>query len=191
MARVERFDLVSTAAMVHRVLVVEDDRETAQLLKEFLRKHGMDVVWAKDGGQAQSSFTMQQPDFVLLDLILPRESGFEVCERMKKSNKNVPIIVLTAIDMEDSRDLAARVGADGYVTKPFDPEQLLKRMHEIADFLWRKSHVEPEGPTHREDEDRVRFQCTCGRRFKVSSQHRGRILPCPQCGEPIMVPTSE
>src|SRR5687768_14523889 len=106
-------------AIVNRVLVVEDDRDEAEFLRTLLQQRGMDVDLAKDGGQAHATFTMRQPDFVLLDIILPNVSGFEVCEQLKRINDNVPIMFLTAIDRDDARDLARRVGADDYLTKPY------------------------------------------------------------------------
>ena len=71
---------------------------------------------------------MRKPDFVILDLILPGESGFEVCSRMKQANSTIPVLVLTAIDLPEARALADRVGADDYLTKPFDPDELVKRI---------------------------------------------------------------
>src|SRR5262245_60766976 len=72
-----------TPAIVHRILVVEDDAETAAFLKTFLEHEKFEVTIAKDAGQAHSIFVMKKPDFVVLDLILPGETGFEVCERLK------------------------------------------------------------------------------------------------------------
>ncbi len=176
----------SGGAIVHRILVVEDDPDEREFLKEFLRGKRYDVDVARDGGQAHSAYTMHQPDFVLMDFILPRESGFEVCERMKQINQNVPIMILSAIDMDDARDLAFRVGADGYMTKPFDPDELIVKMTEIADQVWRRSHGFDAPST---SDDRVRFNCTeCGKRMKVKAVHRGRTLNCPQCGQPVVVP---
>ncbi len=173
-------------AIIHRVLIVEDDPDEREFLKGFLTRKRYDVDVARDGGQAHSAFTMHQPDFVILDLILARESGFEVCERMKQINQNIPILILTAIDMDDARDLAFRVGADGYMTKPFDPEELVTRMTEIGDQVWRKSHGLESS---RVSDDRVKFHCPeCGKRMKVKAVHRGRTLNCPQCGQPVVVP---
>jgi DNA-binding response OmpR family regulator len=176
-------DLRTRGADPHHVLLVEDEPETAAFIKEFLEKRGHRVTIAKDGGQAQSTFVMRQPDFVLLDLILPGESGFEVCERMKHTDEKVPVMVLSAIDMDDARELASRVGADGYLTKPFDPEELFTQIHEIAQTVWARTHSDAP-----RDEQRIRFTCECGKKFKVSQVHRGRTLTCPECGEVLIVP---
>jgi len=172
-----------TGAVAHQILVVEDDPDTASVLKEALHANGFNASIAKDGGQAQSTFVMYKPDVVILDLILPKESGFEICERLKKTNESVPVIVLTAIDLPESRLLATRVGADAYLNKPCDPEQLIQTIREVAEKSWRKQHMKQ--PV---SEERVRFSCRCGKRFKVKALHRGKTLTCPECGEQLNVP---
>jgi DNA-binding response OmpR family regulator len=177
-----------TPVIVHRILVVEDDPETAAFLKTLLEREKYDVTIAKEGGQAHSMFVMKKPDFVILDLILPGESGFEVCERLKTTERYVPVLILTAIELEDSKNLAARVGADAYMTKPFDPEELLLQIRQTAQEVWIRSRAEGSDA----DENKpVRFACKCGKRFKVARQHRGKTLTCPNCGEPVLVPRHE
>lgn len=176
-------DMTATRAIAHQVLLVEDDKDTAGFVKELLEKFRYRVTIAKDGGQAHASFVMHKPDFVILDLILPGESGFEICERMKQHDKTVPVLILSAIDMEDARRLATRVGADGFMEKPFDPNELLETIESIAERVWERFHSDQSRP-----EGRVRFQCRCGKKFKVSESHRGKSLTCPECGEPVIVP---
>lgn len=175
--------LESVDTPINLVLVVEDDVESADLLKSILERQGLKVRVAKDGGQAQATFVMQKPDFVILDLILPGESGFEICERLKHTDDTVPILIVTAIESQESRDLADRVGADGYMTKPYELPLLKTKMQEVAKRVWERTHMDPEP-----DPTRVRFNCSCGKKFKVSSSHKGKSLTCPQCGEPLTVP---
>ncbi|MFQ5732034.1 MAG: response regulator transcription factor [Planctomycetaceae bacterium] len=177
--------MTSRAAIAHQILVVDDESDTSDFLKDLLEQHGYKVILAKDGGQAHSAFTMHKPDFVILDLILPGESGFEICERMKAFDEAIPVLILTAIDMDDSRRLAQRVGADGYLTKPFDPNELLDNIVAISERLWEKTHLQKP----RTGRERIRFTCRCGKRFKVSTSHRGKTLTCPECGEHLVVPT--
>ncbi len=119
MARDEAVRLTPTSVIANFILVVEDDEEEAAFLKDFLEKRKFRVTIAKDGGQAQATFVMRKPDFVILDLILPGESGFEVCVRMKQANSTYSrTVILTAIDLPEARSLAERVGADDYLTKP-------------------------------------------------------------------------
>ena len=173
-------------AIVNRILVVEDDRDEAEFLKTFLQQRKFTVEIARDAGQAQSAFTMHLPDFVICDVILPNNvSGFEVCERMKRNDSAVPVLMLSAIDMDDARNLAHRIGADGYMTKPYDPDELVERIHTIADSVWAKRHLMDS----KKDDEKVRFSCTeCGKHMKVKSSHRGRTLNCPRCGQPVIIP---
>src|ERR1700733_2407695 len=140
MARDEAVRLTPNSAIANFILLVEDDEEEAAFLKDFLEKRKFRVTIAKDGGQAQATFVMRKPDLVILDLILPGESGFEVCVRRKQANSTIPVLVLSAIDLPDARALAERVGADDYLTKPFDPDELIKRMQEVAVRAWEKTH---------------------------------------------------
>jgi two-component system, OmpR family, response regulator len=183
MVRDEAVRLTPPAAIANFILLVEDDEEEAAFLKDFLEKRKYRVTIAKDGGQAQATFVMRKPDFVILDLILPGESGFEVCVRMKQANSTIPILMLTAIDLPEARALADRVGADGYLTKPFDPDELIQRIQQVAVRTWEKAHDDQA-----KDDKRIRFSCRCGKRFKVSPQHRGKMISCPECGEPVTVP---
>ncbi|HET6422884.1 MAG TPA: response regulator [Planctomycetaceae bacterium] len=182
----DRWSALATEDVPFRMLLlVDDDPDAARFVKQVFEPHGVTVRVAKDGGQAQSSFVMHKPDLVLLDLILPGESGFEICERLKHTNDTVPVLVLTAIEMEDSRALADRVGVDGYITKPIEASALIETAAEVVKKVWRRVHQldasEAEG-------DRVRFNCACGKKFKVSAAHRGKSMTCPQCGEPLTVP---
>lgn len=168
---------------VNLVLIVEDNPAEADAIKRALEQHHVNVRIAKDGGQAQASFSMHKPDFVILDLILPGESGFEICERFKQADASVPVLVISEMDRPDSRELAERVGADGYLPKPVSADFLVEMVRGIAERVWKQHHADAEA-----DPTRVRFVCACGKKFKVSSSHRGKSLTCPQCGEPLTVP---
>ncbi len=183
---VVRMSTELTEVIVNRVLVVEDDADEAEFLKTLLESKGMEVQIARDAGQAHSAFSMSFPDMVLLDLILPKgDTGFEVCERMKQQSNTTPILILSAIELPEARDLASRVGADAYLTKPYDPEELLLLIRDTAESVWEKYHL--RGDQLRSE--RVRFKCPhCGRKLKVSGSHRGQRLNCPQCGANVTVP---
>jgi len=174
---------IGVESVAHRILLVEDDPDNATFVKELLEANGYKVTVAKDGGQAQTTFVMRQPDFVILDIMLPGESGFEICNRFKKTNEHIPILFLSAISLADAKLLAEKVGANGYLTKPFEPEELLRKIIEISQQAWEKSHLEQPGEVAR-----IRFHCRCGKKFKVSPSHRGKTMTCPQCGDPVIVP---
>jgi len=176
-------DSQQSAVVVHSILLVEGDRSAADATRSYLESEQFEVIVAKDGGQAQSMFVMRKPDVVLLEAMLPNETGFEVCERLKATDPRVPVLMVTAIDMEDARNLATRVGADGYILKPFHPPTLVETIRRTAQEVWKRFREEaPDG------HEPVRFACRCGKRFKVAALHRGKTLTCPKCGETVTVP---
>ena len=172
-------------SVVSRVLVVDDHRPDQDWFRQTLSAAGMTAEIAKDGGQAHAMFTMHKPDFVLLDLILPGESGYEVCQRFKQVEKTVPVLIVSEVELADSRRLAERVGADDYVTKPIAADALVTTIKEVGERVWRRYHLGEEPKS----EERVRFSCSnCERRIKVKAAYRGRPLSCPECGHITVVP---
>jgi len=185
MAEPDRWgQLGSVEIPVNLVLVVDADPQSAEFVKTSLEAKRLPVRVAKDGGQAQAAFQLYKPDFLILDVLLPGESGFEICERIKSQNPSLPVLFLSGIQLDDARELATRVGADGYLTKPVDAPTLVAKVREIAETVWRRKHVDDSDP----GDDRIRFTCLCGKRFKVAASNRGKSLTCPQCGEPLVVP---
>jgi DNA-binding response OmpR family regulator len=110
----------------HRILVVEDDSAINRVLQLELEHEGFEVDVARDG-LAGLEKALKEPDLVILDLMLPRMDGLEVCKRIR-SKSNVPIIMLTAKDRVPDRIAGLDIGADDYVTKPFSTEELLARV---------------------------------------------------------------
>jgi DNA-binding response OmpR family regulator len=113
-----------------RVLVVEDDGEIAEVLRRSLRLEGYDVKVAGDGVGALHESSLFQPDAVVLDLGLPRLDGTEVCRRLR-SEGDVPILMLTARDGVDARVEGLDSGADDYLVKPFERQELLARLRAL------------------------------------------------------------
>ena len=103
---------------MQRILVVEDDLDIQELLKNFLQEVGYDIVLANDGVEALSVFSTAQFDLVLLDVMLPKIDGFAVCELIRKQSK-VPIIMLTALSDEEEQIRGLDLQLDDYITKPF------------------------------------------------------------------------
>ncbi|MGQ0417248.1 cell wall metabolism DNA-binding response regulator WalR, partial [Bacillus sp. HC-TM] len=110
-----------------KILVVDDEKPIADILKFNLEKEGFEIVMAHDGDEAIEKANEEQPDMVLLDIMLPGKDGLEVCREIRKSSE-MPIIMLTAKDSEIDKVLGLELGADDYVTKPFSTRELLARV---------------------------------------------------------------
>jgi two-component system, OmpR family, phosphate regulon response regulator PhoB len=115
------------------VLVVEDEDALAQLLKYNLEKEGYRVTVAMDGEEALVAAAERVPDLVLLDWMLPKASGIEVCRRLRarQETRNTPIVMLTARGEESDRVRGLDIGADDYITKPFSMSELLARLRAV------------------------------------------------------------
>ena len=116
--------------MSKRALIVEDDGNIAELLRLYLGKDGFEVMIAPDGGKAESSFDLFQPDVVLLDIMLPIKDGWQICRDIRKKS-SVPIIMLTAKGETNDKVSGLEMGADDYVTKPFEVKELIARIHAV------------------------------------------------------------
>ncbi|MFM6977453.1 MAG: response regulator [Micrococcales bacterium] len=121
-----------------KILVVEDEQSLREPLIYVLEKEGYEVVDAADGDQAIKVFNAEQPDLILLDLMLPKKSGNEVCQIIRQSS-NVPIIMLTAKDSEIDKVVGLEIGADDYVTKPYSTPELKARIKAVL-----RRNVEPQ-----------------------------------------------
>ena len=116
--------------MAISVLVVEDDRNIAELLQMYLEKEGYAVTVAADGGQGLTKFRSMQPDLVLLDVMMPVMDGWSVC-RAIRTESQVPIIMLTAKGETDDKITGLKTGADDYITKPFEMKEVLARIEAV------------------------------------------------------------
>jgi len=114
-----------------RILIVEDDLAILRGLKDNLEYESYEVLTATDGEQGYSLMREKKPDLVILDLMLPRMSGYELCRKVRKEGNTTPILMLTARGEEVDRVLGLDLGADDYVTKPFSVLELLARIRAI------------------------------------------------------------
>lgn len=110
-----------------KILVVDDEKPIAEILKFNLEKEGYEVICAHDGNDAIELAEKEKPDLILLDIMLPGKDGNEVCREIRKT-QNMPIIMLTAKDTELDKVLGLELGADDYVTKPFSNRELIARV---------------------------------------------------------------
>jgi DNA-binding response OmpR family regulator len=114
-----------------RILIVEDDLAILRGLKDNLEYESYEVLTATDGEQGYGLIHGKKPDLVILDLMLPRMSGYELCRKVRKEGNAIPILMLTARGEEVDRVLGLDLGADDYVTKPFSVPELLARIRAI------------------------------------------------------------
>jgi len=124
-----------------RILVVEDVPTVAEVIARYLVRDGFDAVVVGDGEAALAAAGEQPPDLVVLDLMLPKMDGFEVCRRLR-AELPVPVVMLTARGEEDDRIAGLELGADDYVTKPFSPRELVARVKAVL----RRAHGVPDPP---------------------------------------------
>lgn len=110
-----------------KILVVDDEKPIADILQFNLEKEGYEVICAYDGAEAIKKVEQEQPDLILLDIMLPQIDGMEVCREVRKKYE-MPIIMLTAKDSEIDKVLGLELGADDYVTKPFSTREILARV---------------------------------------------------------------
>ena len=114
-------------SIVAKVLIVDDEPNIREVVGLYLRRDGHNVISATDGEEALHLFRRDAPDLVVLDLMLPKLSGLEVCRRMR-ADRRVPLIMLTARGEEEERIVGLSLGADDYVVKPFSPRELSARV---------------------------------------------------------------
>jgi DNA-binding response OmpR family regulator len=154
------------------ILIVEDDPNTSTLVETYLQREGFSTIAAFDGEQALSLARSRKPGFVILDVMLPKVDGWEICRQLRKIS-DVPILMLTAREEEIDRILGLSLGADDYVVKPFSPRELVERVKAIL----RRTQPRPS----REDQILT---------------HGGLILDPVKCkvtldGEPVNLTSSE
>ncbi|KAA1039906.1 response regulator transcription factor [Macrococcus equipercicus] len=117
--------------MGQKVLVVDDEQSIVTLLQYNLQQAGYDVVTAYDGEEGLNKVFTERPDIVVLDLMLPKMDGVEVCKAVRSEKNHVPILMLTAKDDEFDKVLGLELGADDYMTKPFSPREVVARIKAI------------------------------------------------------------
>ncbi|MCL5075601.1 MAG: response regulator [Chloroflexi bacterium] len=116
-----------------KVLIADDEQPLRLLLRATLSSDAYQILEAEDGKETLALAQKEQPDILLLDVLMPGLDGFEVCERLKKdpATAGITVVMLTAKGQETDKERGKRVGADYYLTKPFSPIQLLQLMNDI------------------------------------------------------------
>lgn len=116
--------------MAQKVLVVDDEKKIVDIVKAYLERDGFSVITAYDGRSALEAVRRNSPDIIILDLMLPEISGWDVCRSLRKES-DVPVIMLTARDEATEKIVGSELGADDYITKPFDPKELVARVKAV------------------------------------------------------------
>jgi DNA-binding response OmpR family regulator len=171
-----------------RILVVEDDRDIAELVDRYLQKAGFSIELLSSGRDALKAIAERTPDLLILDLMLPHVDGLEICRSVRSDPRTaaIPIIMLTARAEESERIVGLEIGADDYVAKPFSPNELVARVR----ALLRRTQRQPEtrdmsyGPIHVDTERHVvslagTAVALTAKEFLLLEyllRHRGRVL---------------
>jgi DNA-binding response OmpR family regulator len=114
-----------------KVLIAEDDRDFGNILSQYVTISGFEVTLARDGKEAWELFNADKPDICVLDVMMPEMDGFTLAEKIKQAHNDIPFIFLTAKSLKEDIVKGLKLGADDYITKPFDPEVLILRINNI------------------------------------------------------------
>lgn len=132
-----------------RILLAEDDLNLGQVLSEYLSMKGFDVALHRDGVAAWGGFERHRPELCILDVMMPREDGFTLARRIREVDQHVPIIFLTAKNLQQDRIEGFMIGGDDYITKPFSMQELMLRMQAIFRRLGTaRASGAPDGAFH-------------------------------------------
>jgi len=124
------------------ILIVEDEAEIAEIIEAYLRQDGFKTLHASDGQKGMQYFTKQKPDLVMLDIRLPGQNGLDILQSIRALG-TTPVIMLTALTDDVNKLLGLRLGADDYITKPFNPSELVARVRAVL----RRTIVSVQSPT--------------------------------------------
>lgn len=137
--------------MSHKILVVDDEQSIVTLLQFNLEKEGYQVITAFDGEEALEKARMDNPDFIILDIMLPKLDGIEVCKKLRQDDISTPILMLTAKADEFDKVLGLELGADDYITKPFSPREVIARIKAI----FRRTQVQNQKQNPKDQDDKI------------------------------------
>ena len=170
-----------------KILIVEDDKHILTGLVDNLEMDGYRTIIARDGKEAIKQVKEREPDLIILDIMLPKLNGFEVCREIRKCGAKIPIIILSGCAQESDKVLGLELGADDYVTKPFSPRELLsriktvlRRVENIAKFedVYKFDDVIVDFKKFQVFKDGVEIKLTAAE-FKILK------LLISSCGEPV------
>ena len=123
--------MTQTSSRIDKIMVVDDDARIRDLLRRYLTQEGFEVLQAEDSKTLNRILLRETVDLIVLDLMMPGEDGLSICRRLRAANDRTPIIMLTAKGEDVDRIVGLEVGADDYLSKPFNPRELLARIHAV------------------------------------------------------------
>lgn len=141
---------MSTSSRLDKIVIVDDDARIRDLLRRYLSQEGFDVLLAEDGRALDRILQRETIDLVVLDLMLPGEDGLSICRRLRASGIKTPVIMLTAKVEDVDRINGLEIGADDYLGKPFNPRELLARIHAV--LRRRPQNESPSAPSSADHE---------------------------------------
>jgi two-component system, OmpR family, phosphate regulon response regulator OmpR len=134
--------MTTPTSRLDKLVIVDDDARIRDLLRRFLSQEGFDVLLAEDGRALDRILQRETIDLIVLDLMLPGEDGLSICKRLRNASNKTPVIMLTAKGEDVDRINGLEIGADDYLAKPFNPRELLARIHAV---LRRRPQAEVPG----------------------------------------------
>ena len=169
-----------------KVLLIDDDRKHSELMQAYFKRHGINLICAYDSVEGFKKLAREEPDLLLLDVMLPGKDGFEICREIRKTN-NIPIIMLTARGDVIDRVSGLELGADDYVGKPFEPRELVARVqatlrrtefagNEIGKLSFDGLRIEPETRTVFVDDKLVELTSMEFELLLILAKRHGRKL---------------
>lgn len=176
---------------MNKILLAEDDPNLGQLLQEYLTIKGFEATLAKDGDDALSKFVLTDYDLCIFDVMMPKKDGFTLAKEVRMSDKDTPIIFLTAKAMKEDTLQGFKVGADDYMTKPFSMEELLARIQAILRRSQKqasenavKSNTFVIGAYEFDSEKQLLFHAS-GQQKLTSKESELLKLLCENIGKPV------
>jgi DNA-binding response OmpR family regulator len=157
-----------------KVLIAEDDRDFGNILSQYVSISGFEVTLARDGKEAWELFNKDKPDICVLDVMMPEMDGFTLAEKIKEAHADIPFIFLTAKSLKEDIVKGLKLGADDYITKPFDPDVLILRLNNILKRVY--SSVNDE---YRVSQTVLRFntlELICGKKKEKLTLKEAQLL---------------
>lgn len=157
---------------MHKVLIIDDDARLRELLLSYLGQQGLEVKAVGDGKEMDRALTLNRYHLLVLDLMLPNEDGLAILRRLRAAGENVPVILLTAKGDEVDRIVGLEMGADDYLPKPFNPRELVARIHAVL----RRKGTNPIGAPETEEKTATFGMCELNLATRALSRE-GKSIP--------------